>query len=242
MDKKVHILYPLIKSSVGDCEELKYSLRSLETHLTIPFDVTIIGYKPKWLNISKVRYIYYGQCDDRYKNSLHAIDIMANIVDEFILFNDDFFIISDMTDKELKQIYYLQDLNKIKSWGKRWYQQMLKKGFEEIKAKGYYGFSYATHAPQFYKSEIVKKVIYDEFKLFEKEHFVAFENYYYNFIGAEKNAKQIYDYRVARYDKTPFKESEVIGKIFMNFDENGMNSGIWDYVKKRFNMKSKFEI
>jgi len=239
---KVHILYPLIKSSIGDCEELKYSLRSLETHLKTDFDVTIVGYRPKWLNISKVRYIYYGQCDKRYRNSLHAVDIMCNIVDEFVLFNDDFFLIKDITADDLKQIYYLQDLNKIKNWGTRFYQKKLKVGFEEIKKKGFYGLSYATHTPQFYKSDIVKKVIYEVFKLFEKDEFVAFENYYYNYVGAEKEAKQVYDVRVARYDKTSFKESEADGKIYLNFDESGAKSGIFDFVKNRFTKKSKFEI
>lgn len=241
MDKKVHILYPLVKSSIGECEELRYSLRSIDEHIKAPFDVTIIGYKPQWLDTSKVRYIYYGQMDERYKNSLHAIDIMANIVDNFVLFNDDFYIINDITEKELTDIYYLQNLNQVINWGNRYYQQMLKQGFDEIKAKGLYGLSYATHAPQFYKSKIVREVIYNQFNLFDK-NFVAFENFYYNYIKAEKVAKPIYDYRVARYDKTPFKEEECNDKIFLNFDEDGMKSGIWQYIVKRFNKKSKFEL
>jgi len=241
MDKKVHILYPLIKSSVGECEELRYSLRSLEIHLKTDFDVTIIGYKPSWLNLKNVRYIYYGQCDKRYKNSLHAFDIMANIVDEFVVFNDDFYLLKNITAEDLKQVYYLQDLNKVRVWGNRIYQQFLKKGYNEIKAKGYYGLSYATHTPQYYKSNIVRKVIYEVFNLFEKD-FVAFENYYYNYIGAEKFAKPVKDVKVARYDKTKFNPREADGKIYLNFDENGMASGIWSYVTKRFNKKSKFEL
>ncbi len=237
----LHILYPLKKSSVGDCEELRYSLRSLEQNIKEPFDVTIIGYKPKWLNTKQVRYIYYSQCDKRYHNSLHAIDIMSNIVDEFILFNDDIYLLQPVTQETFKQIYYLQDLNKITNWGNRYYQQKLKEMFYDVKSKGLYGLNYATHTPYLFNSQKVREIIYDVFKLFEKE-FVSFESYYYNYIGAEKVAKQIYPVRVARYDKTPFNPSVADGKIYLNFDEDGMQSGIWNFVKSKFNKKSKFEI
>jgi len=238
---KLHIVYPLRKSDYGDCDEFKYSLRALETHLKDDFDVTVVGYKPKWLDVKKVRYIYYGQCDKRYKNTLHAKDIAANIFDEFVIFNDDIYLIADIRADDLKQVYYLEDLNKTKNWGTRVYQQFLKKGFEEVKAKGLYGLSYATHTPRFYKSDKVREVIYDVFDLFSKD-FVAFENYYYNYIGAEKYAKPVKPVKVARYNDTPFDPKEAEGKLFLNFDEVGMKSGIWDYVKQRFNEPSKFEL
>jgi len=240
MSEKLHIYYPLKKSTVGECEEIKYSLRALETHLKADFDVTIIGYRPSWLDISKVRFIHYSQCDKRYQNALHAKEIMANIVDSFVVFNDDFYLISDVTADDLKQVYFLEDLNDTKNWGTRIYQQLMKKGFEEIKAKGYYGLSYATHTPRYYKSDIVKKIIYDEFDLWSKE-FVAFENYYYNYIGAEKFAKLVKPIKIAKYDDGLFDPKETEGKIFLNFDEKGMESGIWDYVKNRFDKKSRFE-
>jgi len=188
-----------------------------------------------------VRYIYYGQCDKRYKNSLHIKDIMSNIVDEFVVFNDDIYLINDVTFDDLKQVYFLQDLNKVQRWGERIYQQFIKRGYDQIKAKGLYGMSYATHTPRYYKSDIVRKVIYEEFGLFEKD-FVAFENYYYNYIHAEKFAKLVNPVKVGRYDKTKFTPQDADGKIYLNFDEAGMASGIWQYVINRFNKKSKFEL
>lgn len=239
-DKVLHIVYPLKKSSVGDCEEFKYSLRSIEKHVKCKYDVTLIGYKPKWLNASKVRYIYYGQCDEKERNILHARDIAANIFDEFVLFMDDFYLLTDFEYSDFEEIYYLEDLSKTKKWGNRHFQQMLKKMYHIMLKKGYPTYNYTTHAPRFLKSEIVKKVI-NEFDLFN-DSFVSFESYYYNYIRAHTVAKPIKQYKVARYDSTPFNEKEAEGKIFLNFDEAGMQSGIWDYVKKRFNFKSSFEL
>ena len=241
MDKElIHIVYPLKKSSVGDSDEIKYSLRSLEKHLKDPFDVTIIGYKPKWLDITKVKYIPSDETDNKENNILTSYLMAVNMYSEFVVFHDDYFLNNDVYYEDLKQTRYLQDFHNVKQFGPRKFQQGLKLCFEEVTEAGYRGLNYCTHTPMYFKSDIVKQVV-DKFDLLNR-YFVSFESYYYNFIKAEKTAKQVDDVKVARYNAKLFRDKDAEGKLFVNFDEKGMLSGIYNYIMRKFPEKSKFEL
>jgi hypothetical protein len=79
---------------------LKFSLRSLNN---FPHNkVWIIGDRPYWLDTTKVNYI---KCDDIGKsktlNAWHKITVACNIPEiseDFVLFNDDFIVLSAVED------------------------------------------------------------------------------------------------------------------------------------------------
>jgi len=237
---KIHFVYPLKKSSVGDCEEFKYSLRCLESNVKDDFDVTVIGYQPKWLDISKVNIIRYPQCAYASKNTLLAFEIAANMFNDFVFMHDDFFINQKVTLEDLKTVLYLQDFNDIKTFGSRIFQQLLKILFEEVKQKGLYGLNYATHSPYYMESKYVKEVI-EEFNLWDKEKFASFEGYYYNYIRKEKEAVKMDKYKYGMYRQEVFDKNRADKSRFLNFDENGMVFGMFDYIKEKYNKKSIFE-
>lgn len=85
----VYILGPSIWMSN---QELRYSLRSLRhlNHSRVHF----VGAAPEWA--ANVNYIYNRQRGTKYDNSRNNITVIANhpdISDDFILMNDDFFIL-----------------------------------------------------------------------------------------------------------------------------------------------------
>ena len=86
------IIYPYQK---GD-DELIYSLRSLKN---IPHDkVFIVGEKPNF-NFKNVYFIPFNQSGTKYKNTTEIVKLMCKnslVSDDFILMNDDFFIIKEI--------------------------------------------------------------------------------------------------------------------------------------------------
>lgn len=88
------IVYPYKLSGTG--EELRYSLRSLKN---LPHDeVWIVGDKPPWVqNVNYIRVPQNGPSKwaNSRKNILTACE-HPDISDDFILFNDDFFVMEEI--------------------------------------------------------------------------------------------------------------------------------------------------
>jgi len=84
------ILYTIAENYDG--EELRYSLRSLKN---IPHDrVFFVGGCPKW--VKGVEHIPTTQSGTKYKNTTNNLKVACNdtrLSDDFIYFNDDFFIL-----------------------------------------------------------------------------------------------------------------------------------------------------
>lgn len=89
------VLYSVRKGNTN--EELRHSLRSLRN---IPHDrVFIAGYKPDW--VKNVCYVKTKQIESKYKNvvgNLRAACQVEELSEDFILMNDDFFILRKMSE------------------------------------------------------------------------------------------------------------------------------------------------
>lgn len=90
------VVYILGDGSKADNEEIRYSLRSLERNMLDIGNVYIVGILPDFLQ--DVRHI---PCEDRHekrwKNAMEKTRLAAStdgITDEFLLMNDDFFMLS----------------------------------------------------------------------------------------------------------------------------------------------------
>lgn len=96
------IVYLLKESETND--ELTYSLRSLKN---LPHDkVFFVGGMPNNINPEKVYHIPTEQGDNKYKNTANAMltaCMCSKISEDFILMNDDFFVMTPIKDikKEL---------------------------------------------------------------------------------------------------------------------------------------------
>lgn len=113
------IVYLVKDSDVN--EELTFSLRSLKN---IPHDkVFLVGGFPANINPEKVYHIPTAQGPNKYHNTTSSLRTVANtseVSEDFILMNDDFFIMSPIKDpKSELNLYrgYLSDI--IASYDKR---------------------------------------------------------------------------------------------------------------------------
>ncbi len=76
----------------GENEELRYSIRSVVKNTVNP-QIWLIGGKPSWYTGN---FIKSDQSKDKYENILNSLNTIINcdnIPDDFILMNDDFYII-----------------------------------------------------------------------------------------------------------------------------------------------------
>lgn len=94
------VLYYIGGGSRLNNDELRFSLRSLEKHCKDVDRVWIVGNKPAFLK--NVEYLWV---EDKYKWYTNAFmktkaAIDAGISDEFLLMNDDFFMLDDFTAKD----------------------------------------------------------------------------------------------------------------------------------------------
>ena len=89
----------------GENEELRYSLRSVQQNTDIDY-VTIIGDMPDWAAPDAFVQGNFGT--EKYPNVLNNLGTALSLYqDDFIIFNDDFYVLSPMENLPL---YYRQSL------------------------------------------------------------------------------------------------------------------------------------
>lgn len=79
----------------GDNEELRYSIRSVVEHCTFD-NIWVVGGKPDWYSGNYVDVENVGGKFENITNCYKAISNIGAISDEFVLMNDDFFIMTDI--------------------------------------------------------------------------------------------------------------------------------------------------
>lgn len=146
----------------GDNEELRYSIRSLYRNIKNPI-IWVVGGKPDWyignyikVNQNKTKHV-------NVRNNLNKIISSKDIEDNFILMNDDFFIMKPMLD-----IPYFHGgllINKVKKFKTNAktssYTKMLSDTYDTlIKKQIQDPLDYAIHVPMKMNKENLSKVIY----------------------------------------------------------------------------------
>lgn len=111
----------------GENEELRYSIRSIVKNCNVN-NVWLIGNKPSWY---KGNYISVEYCGNKFQNNVNCLKIIANnpeISDDFVLMNDDFFVIKPIDKVETYNGGLLQNkINKyVASFGMNEYARLLK--------------------------------------------------------------------------------------------------------------------
>lgn len=145
----------------GDNEELRYSIRSVVKNTENP-NIWVVGGKPSWY---QGNYIKTDQRSDKYKNvigSLKAIVRNNDIPEDFILMNDDFYIIKPI---DRIQTYHGGMFDtKIDLFAKNaknsYYTSILKNTSKRLKDAGIENpLDYALHVPMELNKEKLSTVI-----------------------------------------------------------------------------------
>lgn len=230
------IIYPYIKGN----DELIYSLRSL---VNLPHNkVFIVGEKPEGIDLTKVCYIPFAQTKTKYKNTTEILKMMCNnsaVSDDFILMNDDFFILKPITNpKEELNLYRGNALKVYEHYVQRFGANGYSKGmletiyFIQDKLNIQEPLGYELHVPFiFNKSKFLKM-----FELEGIDNILAlhkrtlYGNMYY------KGGNSIKDVKVFAFGSLPLPEQK-----FLSCSDTAWEN-LRSYMQKIFNKKSIYEV
>ena len=81
----------------GDNEELRYSIRSVVKNM--PHDnIWLIGNKPKWYEGNFLSVPDTSNKYENIRNAIKSVSINSDISDDFVLMNDDFFVMNPLSE------------------------------------------------------------------------------------------------------------------------------------------------
>lgn len=156
----IDLVYPIGGGSVLNDDELRYSLRSVEKHLSNFRNIYIIGKLPSFLK--DVIHIPYDDIDrsketNIYKKVLRACQEQS-ISDQFLFMNDDHFFHKDM-DADNFPFYYKSDLavtlQRLPPYNL--YARSVLRTAQELRSLGLPTSNFDTHTP----------IVYDKNKFIE---------------------------------------------------------------------------
>lgn len=215
----------------GDNEELRYSIRSVVQNLPHK-DIWVIGYKPKWYIGN---FISVENTTTKFENIRLALKTAAEdqrISNDFILMNDDFFIINPVkTVVPLHGGLLIDKINRYRDiLGPNRYVTILENTYKFlIKSKIENPLDYDIHTPMPMNKNNVLKII-------NRKHFPR--SLYGNIfnIGGEL----IKDVKVYPKDNLMWQEID-INSSYLSAQDDSFDIIYNEKLKQMFNKPSKYE-
>lgn len=149
----IDVVFVLGRGSLWQDKEIRYSLRSIEKHLSGYRNIWIIGHLPVFLqNVNYISFSDDHPCKETniYRKVLRACQEEA-ISDNFLFFNDDHFLVKDFQASEFP-FFWKSDLrtsSKAMKSGNR-YKKAVDNAYRVLKAGGFSTKSFDTHSPIIY--------------------------------------------------------------------------------------------
>lgn len=210
-----------------DNDELKYSLRSLKN--LNHGQVYLVGYRPSWVD-KKYEFISTNQNSDKYQNVRNnwlAALTDERISDDFVLMNDDFFIMQPTKNipvlRRLKNIeHYINIYSKLKNDGR--YVTEMKQARDILNSWGFSDISsYELHTPMLINKKKMLNLL-SKFNGCTSQLRTIYGNYYN--IGGKK----IIDVKIIRDDQDNSFDTQFISTI----DESFKDGKIGHFLRKKF--------
>ena len=218
----------------NDNKELKYSLRSLEN---IPHKrVWIYGGCPSW--VDNVNYVKVSQDKgNKWLNTSFSLaEICKNddITEDFVWFNDDFFVLHPID----KLPYYndrtlparITDFAKI-SWNtmNNGYCSRLKRATRALRLNGKEVKNFELHLPIIFNRKKLQQVIQ------EYPNIGAKRSLYCNHFGVE--SEQLKDVKIYDLDNIPEDDWDFVSTSDCSFSKGEVGK----YIRKKFRKKGEYE-
>jgi len=238
------IVYLVKHDPQNDSEELRYSLRSLKN---LPHNnVVIVGEKPDW--VTNVTYIPVAQNKTKNENvtmNLRAAINSELVSDNFILMNDDFFIMKELEQMPSLNFGAMADV--IEMYNKRYpegtdYIKNMTKLYDLLVSRGQkQPMSYELHTPMILNKKNVQSLYVEP-----KEPFYQFRSYYGNFFNIEgvtvPDVKVFLEPQHNNPDYNSDPEQYLDDQTFLSVTGGSFKRGIpGHYVRKKLNEKSIYE-
>lgn len=265
----IDIFYPLGGVSAWDDNELRYSLRSIETNLLSPYHVTIYSDHPlEWIQNTTFRimerYLPEGKTDRNFENyfdtlnKIHTFALNSNCPD-FIYMYDDCCLIKPMGNLSLMENVALQEeTTDLASMRKDKHGQTVLKALQMCGKS--HAFNYETHLPRIYDRILLLR-LFDTFDILSQDIPPALSTLYHNYYydkpnlmltsGAPFRATFAFedDPQTGCYLASNIGEitDACRGKIFLHYSDAGLRFSpngqpiLKNYLTQLFPNKSKHE-
>lgn len=231
--RKLDVVY-FVKDGAND--ELRYSLRSVEKNLNHR-KVWIYGGKPA--NIQPDEYVHIiqntriGTKWDRVRKMMREVCLNSKITEDFILFNDDFYVLKNT--EEIRPEYrgslsdHIITLESAYNDRPTEYSLELRKAYRKLKDLGLPTFSYELHTPIIFNRHKLLEIM----GAFPDTHCTRtlYGNYYQ--IGGE----QVEDVKIYANGQDINKEARFLSSEDSVFE----SSGVKKCLDEKFPTKSRFE-
>lgn len=163
MPKKIDIVY--ILKDEFNCEELRYSLRSVEKNFPHRF-VWFVGGQPKGFQPDRaIKHKQVGSTKwDMIKSSMWKAVENEEVSDDFFLFNDDFFVMKKFKGKFVNYVdmTLAEKIDELRRNVHPWlnpYGRTLFKAEQELISLGCPTMNYDVHLPMVFNKELFKASI-----------------------------------------------------------------------------------
>lgn len=158
--KAIDVVYTLGTGSKWHNNEIRYSLRSIEKHLKNIRNVYIIGAKPDFL-----KNIIHIPAQDNFHPSRNIMEKLLiacrqnEITEDFIFFNDDFFLLNDI-DALNYPYYHDGDIARnLEPKSKQWYQDYIRETLSALNNANLPTTHFDIHTPIIYNKFFFPKAM-----------------------------------------------------------------------------------
>jgi hypothetical protein len=218
----------------GENEELRYSIRSVLAHFP-KAEIWVVGGKPKWYTGNFIRVRPRGQKYYNARKNLEAIVLSDKIPEDFILMNDDFFIMLPIKNIGYYNGGRLEDklIRYKKKSASSSYTKMLEATLEGIKSLGIKNpIDYELHVPMPMTKTKLRQVIPYPF-LWRSVYGNLFE-----VGGIEISDVKIYK---QEYINPKVDEKKIYQSKFLSTEDRSFNELLTKILKDRFPNPSELE-
>lgn len=236
----IDVVYILSKGSIWQDNEILYSLRSVEKHLKNFRKVFVIGYKPNFFNQNVIEIPYKDIFSNKSRNIMAKIHRAASderISENFILFNDDYFLLQD-TDAPTYPYYYNNGIKETMERQFNNYRYYVKETLQVLKSANKTTLHFDLHKPIVYNKEMFKTMV-GEYNWDIPRGYIVKSLYcnHFNLPGTLAQDHKInYPYR-----------GEMLPKVNQNqpmfsIADKALTPTMKKYIQNLYPNKSKFEI
>lgn len=235
----VDVVYIVAKGSRWNDNEIRYSLRSVEKFLKNYRKVFIIGHKPDFLNENVIHIPFKDLYTNKSRNimaKIHRAASDARITGNFILFNDDYFLLQE-TDAPTYPNYYNVDLKKVSERQYNAYKHYVDATVKVLQSHEKPILNFDLHKPIVYNKVKFRKMV--AFYNWNVPHGYIVKSMYCNHYGFP--AVQSDDHKLNYPYKIDLLKKLNDGKAMFSISDKALAHSMMAYIRNLYPEKSKYE-
>ncbi len=235
----IDLVYILSKGSVWNDNEIRYSLRSAEKYLKNFRKVFIVGYKPEFLNENVIEIPFKDIYSNKARNimvKIYRAASDARITKDFILFNDDYFLLKD-TDAPTYPNYYNNDLKKTLDRQHNSYKHYVNETLKVLEITGHPTLHFDLHKPIIYNKIKFRKMA-NEYNWNVPRGYIVKSMYcnHFNLPGV-----QVQDHKINHPCRVEILQKVNADQPMFSIADKGLTKVMKKYLQALYPEKSKFE-